>query len=229
MSITADKRMSGKRMIGRIALLVTFVVAAVGSISLVRTIIPAEPFVTTTSPKGTYTVRLTGRKDRPRIPFVEHEVRFSVSKGERLFLADKFLHSGDWLDPSFELWFPENSWLSENILQFYKREFRSDGAHESIVVLNKTAETILYLRIVSVDTFLLFDVQPGAASTLAVSAPRTDSRWVSVEGEFSGHRAIKSAEAGFVVAAAQKGPFVYYVYVNEDGISIESPDLQKSK
>lgn len=81
----------------------------------------------------------------------------------------------------------------------------------------------------SVDTFLLFDVQPGTASTLAVSAPRTDLRWVSVEGEPSGHRAIKSAEEGVVVAAGQKGPFVYYVYVTENGISIESPNLQKSK
>jgi hypothetical protein len=221
--------MSGKRMIWGIASLVAFVVAVVGSVTLVRTTKSAEPFLTTTSPKGTYTVRLTGRKDRPRIPFVEHGVRFSVTKGEKPFLADKFLHSGDWLDPSFELWYPENSWLTENILQFYKREFRSDGAQESIVVLNKTAETILFLRIASVDTFLLFDVQPGTASTLAVSAPRTDSRWASVEAELSGHRAIKSAEKGFVVAAGQKGPFVYYIYVKEDGISIESPDLQKSK
>jgi len=221
--------MSGKRIIWGIALLVTFVVAAVGSVILVRTLIPAGPFLTTTSPKGTYTVRLTGRKDRPRIPFVNHEVRFSVTKGEKLFLSDKFLHSGDWLDPSFELWYPENSWFSENILQFYKREFRSDGAQESIIVLNKTAQTIPFLRIVSVDTFLLFDVQAGTASTLAVSAPRTDSRWVSVEGELAGHHAIKSAEEGFVLAAAQKGPFVYYVYVTENGISIESLDLQKSK
>ena len=217
--------MSGKRMIWRIALLVTFVAAAVGSVTLVKTIIPAEPFLTTTSPKGTYTVRLTGRKDRPRIPFVDHKVRFSVTKGEKLFLADKFLHSGDWLDPSFELWYPENSWLSENILQFYKKEFRSDGAQESIIVLNKTAETIPFLRIVSVDTFLLFDVQPGTQSTLMVSASRTDSRWVSVEGELSGHRAIKSAEEGFVVAAGQKGPFVYYIYVTENGITIERRPL----
>src|SRR5829696_1819241 len=221
--------MSGKRLIGRLALLFAFIVAAVGSVTVFQAIRPGEPFLSTTSPQGTYTVQLTGQQDRPRIPFVEHEVRFSVTRDEKAHLANKFLHSGDWMDPSFELWYPEHSWLNEHVLQFYKKEFRSDGAQESVLVVNKTSETILYLRVASVDTFLILDAAPGSATTLTVSAPRTDSRWISVEGEFAGGRSIKREGVGFAIPKGQKGPFVYHVYVNENGVAIESPDLQRSK
>ena len=172
---------------------------------------------------------MTGQRDRPRVPFVEHEVRFSVTKDAKAFLANKFLHSGDWLDPSFESWYPEHSWLSDQILQFYKKKFRSDGAQESILVVNKTNQTIQYLRVTSIDTFLLLDTAPGFATTLAVSAPRSDSRWISVEGEFAGGSPINREEAGFAIVKGQKVPFAYHVYVNENGVAIESPDLQKSK
>jgi hypothetical protein len=139
----------GERIIWGIALLVTFVVAVVGSVSLVRTFMPAEPFLTITSPKGTYTVRLTGRKDRPRIPFVDHEVRFPLLKESNFFWQMSFcIPATGWTLPS-SFGTRKTRGSGENVIQFYKREFRSDGAQESIVVLNKTAETIPFLRIMS--------------------------------------------------------------------------------
>ena len=212
-----------------LALLFTFVGAAIGSLTLFKITTQSEAFLSTSSPRGTYTVRLTGRKDRPRVPFVNHQVFFSVSRGEKVFLANKYLHSGDWLDPSFDLWYPEHKWVSEDILQFYKNEFLSEGQHESIVVVNKTKETIQYLRVASVDIFLLFNVQPGSTTTLTVSAPRGDSSWIDVDGEFPEGRSIKHNGVGFLLSEQKMGPFTYYVYIDGDTSAIQSPDLKKYK
>ena len=217
------------RVIVNLILLFTFIGIAVGSVTLLKMSGQSEPFLSTTSPKETYVVRLTGRKDRPRVPFRVHQVLFSVSSDEKVLLADKHLHSGDWLDPSFELWFPEHTWVSDDVLQFYKKEFFDAGQHESIVVVNKTKEIIQYLRVTSVDTFLLFSLQPEFSRTLVVSPPRTDSRWIKAEGEFLGGQRIEGSGAGFLFPREKKGPFAYYIYVNENGLTIESPNLEKYK
>lgn len=96
-----------------LALLIIFVGVAVGSVTLFKITTEPEAFLSTSSPRGTYTVRLTGRKDRPKVPFVSHRVVFSVSRDKEVFLANKYLHSGDWFDPSFDLWYPEHTWVSQ--------------------------------------------------------------------------------------------------------------------
>ena len=211
------------------ALLFTFIGAAVGSVTLVKTIKETEVLLTTTSPKGTYTVRLTGRAERPKLPFVSHQVLFSVTMGGEVALANKYLHSGDWFDPSFGLAYPEHAWVSDQILKFYKNEFVSEGQYGRILILNKTREIIQYLRVTSVDTFLVLDVQPESTTTMDVSAPRGDSVWIKVEGEFVGGRQIKGNGVGFLFPKGKHGPFAYYVYINENSLTIESPDLEKYK
>ena len=51
------------------------------------------PFLTTSSPLKTYTLSLTGQKERPL--FFTAEVRFDVLKNGTPFLSNKYLHSGD--------------------------------------------------------------------------------------------------------------------------------------
>ena len=77
------------KVIVNLALLFAFTGAAVGSLTLWKLTTQSESFLSTTSPKGTYTVRLTGRKDRPKVPLLTHQVLFSVSREEKILVANK--------------------------------------------------------------------------------------------------------------------------------------------
>jgi hypothetical protein len=221
--------MLGRKVIVNLGLLLTFLVVAVGAVQVVKITNQGDIFLTTSSPKGSYVVSLTGRKDRPKLPMVNHEVRFSLAKTGKASLTNKYLHSGDWFDPSFDLLYPQHNWVQENVLQFYKEEFFNEGERQSIVVQNKTKRGIGYLRVTSIDSFLLFDIQPGATITLVVSAPRADNTWITVEGEFFELQQIRQTGVGFLFPKGRKGPFAYNVYVNEDDVTIESPGLEKYK
>ena len=89
-----------RRIVGNLALLFTFIAAAVGAVQVVNTTRERVVFLSTSSPSGTYVVRLAGPKDRPKVPMVSHAVIFSVTKDGEPFLADNVLHSADWLDSS---------------------------------------------------------------------------------------------------------------------------------
>ena len=160
-----------RKVIGNLVLLVTFLGVAVGAVHIVQTIRHREVVLTTSSPANTYTVTLAGQRDRPKVPLLYHQVRFSVSKskGAKESLTNKYLHSGDWFDPSFDHLYRQHNWVQENVLQLYNEEFFNDGERENIVVQNKTDKVIEYLRVRSTDTFLLFDIQPGATFTLVAS------------------------------------------------------------
>jgi hypothetical protein len=207
-------------------LLGIFVSGMVIAVALVNATRQIEPFLTTSSPNGTYTVRLTGRKGRPTILFRTNQVFFSVTRNAKEFLSNKHIHSGDWLDPSFDSSYPQYEWLSEDRLHFFREDFFRDGQPETIVVQNKTQKNIPYLRVASVDAFLLFDIKPGAAFKLIVSGPRTDNRWITAEGEFSDSQGIQQSE-GFIFNKERKGPYTYHIIVNSDKTTIESPDLEK--
>src|SRR5215213_1569203 len=109
-----------RRIIVKLALLFTFIAAAVGAVQVANITSERVAFLTTSSPNGTYVVRLFGQKDRPKVPMVSHEVVFSVTREGKALSADNFFHSGDWLDPSFDLIYPQHSWVKENVLHFYR-------------------------------------------------------------------------------------------------------------
>lgn len=165
-----------------------------------------------------------------------HQVLFSVSKGEKVFLRNKFLHSGDWFDPSFdllypqhELLYPQHEWVKEDVLHFYRKDFFTAGEQESMVVQNKTHEVIEFLRITSVDSFLLFNIQPNTTTTLIASAPRADNRWVAAEGQFDETSKIEQQGVGFLFPQGKKGPFTYYLYIADDALTTKSADLNTYK
>ena len=207
----------------RLTLLLTFLVAAFGGVLIVKTIRQRQVFLSTTSPKGSYVVSLTGRRDRPRMPLLSNEVYFSASKEGKEYLTKEFFHYGDWFDPSFDDLYPQQKWVEENVVQFYSDEFSSAGPRENIIVQNKTNKVIEYLRVTSIDSFLLFDLQPGSTITLATSGPPADSSWLTVEGEFTEGEKIKETGVGFSFPRGRKEPFTHFIYINEDGLTIESP------
>jgi hypothetical protein len=106
-----------------LALLFAFGGAAFGSVTLWKITTQPGSFLSTTSPKGIYTVKLTGRKDRPKVPFLNHQVLFSVSRNEKVVVANKYLHSGDWFDPSFDILYPDHAWKTMRFSTFTKRSF----------------------------------------------------------------------------------------------------------
>jgi len=79
----------------KLILLVVFAAALIGGVLIVRTTSQPEVFLTTTSPNGNYIVGLAGRSDRPKLPFVSHEVRFSVSKEGKTSATNNYFHSRD--------------------------------------------------------------------------------------------------------------------------------------
>lgn len=221
--------MPKRKVIGNLVLLFTFVGVAVGTIHIVQTIRHREVVLTTSSPASTYTVTLAGQRDQPKVLWLSHEVRFSVSKskGAKESLTNKYLHFGDGFDPSFDHLYPQHKWVQENVLQLYNEEFLNDAERDNIVVQNKTDKVIEYLRVTSTDTFLLFDIQPGATFTLVDSDARSDTRWINVQGEFPERRKIKETGTNFLFPKGAKGPFTYFISINSDGLTIESPGLEK--
>ena len=64
---------------------------------------------------------------------------------------NQYLHSGDWMDISFELAYPNHRWRSENILHFYREEdFRNrDRGPIVATLINDTDQVIEYLKLES--------------------------------------------------------------------------------
>lgn len=223
--------MPKRKAIGNLVLLLTFFGVAVGAIYLVQTIRHREVVLTTSSPANSYTVRLAGQRGRPKVPLLYHGVSFSVIKnnGAKESLSHKYVHSGDWFDPSFDHLYRQHKWVEENVLQLYNEEFSNDGEKENIVVQNKSDKVIEYLRVTSTDIFLLFDIQPGATVTLVTSDSRSGNRWISVEGEFPEGRKIRETGTDFLAPRDRKGRFTFFITINEDGPTIESPGVEKYK
>lgn len=135
-----------KRVIGWALAGYAFLGILLGSLVAYSFVLQSSAFLTTTSPQGTYTIDFTGQRDRPVVPLVDHSVRFNVFKDGKPFASDKDLHSGDWLDPSFDLLFPQHQWLSDKTLHLYREEYRRETPHDSVVVTNNTDSEIASRR-----------------------------------------------------------------------------------
>ena len=182
----------------------------------------ANPFFTTSSPAGTYTLNLTGRKDRPFM--TPNTVNYHVLKAGEFFLPSTHLHTAyDFMDLSFELGYPHYRWIGDNVVQLYNERFFSDGEPDTLVVVNGTGQTIKYLGLDSVDQFLLFDLQPGAEVRLPNSQPRGDDKTFNVTGELYGGGRI---EGGASLRPDQRPvePHTYHIRVNEDGVTFNGPE-----
>lgn len=191
------------------------------SLIFYKIIIVQSTFLTTHSPKATYTVNLVGQKERPL--FFTNEVRFNVLKDGNAFWSDQYLHSGDSFDISFEVGYPDYQWLDENILHFYREEDFTESKPE-IAITNNTNKVIMYMKLESQDKFLIFDMQPNSEIALRISSPKGDYPGLKIQGKFSDEQSFRE-EAVFKLNKKLNLVLTYHVYFIDNKVKIESPFL----
>jgi len=183
-----------------------------------------QPFLSISSPDKRYTINFTGQKDRPLIPFGDHSVAMEITKhGEILLKRTKFL-SGDWLDPSFEILFPNHQWIGNNTLLLYRDQYRRDTPLDTVEVINSSDITIRYIGIRSVDCAILLDISPHSTRTFQLSRARSDSQSVFVEAQLTQEKALHSQGAGFDVQNME--PLVLKIDVSERAITINRTQVK---
>jgi hypothetical protein len=191
------------------------------SFSLYRVKSKYSEFFRTSSPQGTYTVSLTGQKGRPPLGLM-NGVYFEVDKNGQPYVDRTYLHSGDTFDLSFEAGYPNHRWLSENVLQLYREEYFNKGKSDVLIVANKTTQPIRYMRVQSLDKFLIFDLPPSSTLELRSSPRRGDIRWVGAEGEFLNGQKIALKGVNFQTPKERGEAFTYLVNVTAQGLTIDS-------
>ena len=213
-----------------IAIVVVLVLigALFGIYILSRTVFSASDILTISSPGATYSVTLSGQSDEPSFPILEHTVYFSVVKEGGLFLTGKYFHSGDWFDPSFSTLYPQHSWLSEKILHFYGDDSSQRRTAGTALVTNKSDKPISYLKVVSGDAYLLFDLQPGSTTSIKIPPANGSLLYIKVEGEFSDNVKIEEVGVDFVMHQTST-PAEYHIVISGAVPSIDSPQLKKYK
>ena len=86
---------------------------------------------------------------------VDHTVRLDVIKRGKPLVASRKLYSGDWLDASFNEWYPDHHWVSDQSVQFYREAFRRDSPNDNVTVKNSSGKKIALLKVVSVDLVII--------------------------------------------------------------------------
>lgn len=122
----------------------------------------------TTSPKGTYHLKVLGNLEPPRSMFVEHLVEADVSRSSGEALVRAYLYSGDSFDDGFRAKFMTPVWTAENILRFPARA-PNNSLKDTVVVQNRSGRVLRCLRVETSDVFLVFDVVHGADVELVLS------------------------------------------------------------
>ena len=177
-------------------------------------------FNTYVSPNKTYTVLLKGEQGRAFVG--ANEVRVDVLKMGQPFASHIWLHSArDPFDLSFEAGFPNARWLQDNLLEFYRQQYFEKGS-DSLVVSNLSSKRIKYLRVQSLNKFLLMDFEPISSVSMEIPAPRGDFQWIAVEGMFSDGEVIPFSHENFYRRSSQDDRSVYEIQITSDGPSIKS-------
>ncbi len=181
-------------------------------------------WLTTSSPNKTYTVELTGDKGRGGL-IIPSVVGYKVFKDSQIMAKNSWVHSGDWMDISFELAYPENAWVSENVLRFWRNPHMpaEKDKFDVLLISNDTDKTIKYLEVKARDMFLIFDLQPN--STLKLSS--THQSWsygIWIEGEFEDGRNFEYG-TGFTHRDKLNKPLRHCLSVNYSFVKMESPQM----
>jgi len=178
---------------------------------------PLPTFLTTSSPGGNYTLALKGQKTRP--VFFTVEVRFDVMKSGTPLLSNMFLFSADGMDPPFESLYPNQRWIDDHSIQFYREENLRNSPDELIIV-NNTGKIIRYARINSDDIILFFDLPPGFKTSTKLSPSKGDYKRVYVKSEFADGTSIDEAGPAFAIGSEPK---TFYVDLRSDKTIVRGP------
>ena len=172
--------MLSKITIAGISLFLTFIVGVVGFRYFEQ---PTDLFV---SPNGKYRLELFGDKERPWDPFRTNRVTADIlSDGIRR--RGIHVHTGDWMDSSFDLTYQRLRWHNERVFGFHgdnNHEGVNEGYADSLTLTNKTEMRIAYLNArFGNNRFLVFDLEPGETQVL-FAAHGVSHEYIYVDGEF---------------------------------------------
>lgn len=145
------------------------------------------------SPSGNYSVRLFGQKERPILLTVS--IYFEVLKGGKSYWNTELLHSGDAMDLSFELGWPESRWVQENVVEFYRPEDLAGNTGDQLEVVNLSERPLKHLRIESGSKVLAFDIEPGASVLVAIPKAKGDYCSTWMEAHFVGPEPLRTSDS----------------------------------
>ncbi len=177
-------------------------------------------WLSSTSPNQKYTVEMTGDKGSGGI-LISSAVKYNILiNGERI-TSDRLVHSGDAMDISFELAYPNHSWINENTLLFWSDRHRRQDNLDSLLLSNTSDKSIRYLRLkTGDDLFFVFDVQPQSQARVLFTH-RSAGKSISVEGAFE-----NGSTFDYAVSFRENGtkePQGYCMRIEHHGVVINSP------
>ncbi len=172
-----------------------------------------EPFRKTVSPDGTYVVEFYGHPERPY--WFTSVVGSVVMKDGEIFWPYQTLHSGDAMDISFELGWPNYRWVQDNTLQLYSEDELSDPRRQKIAVVNDSDEVIPRLLIFCNDNFMMFAFQPASSVQLSCGPPKGDTQGVYVSAERIDGKRIEGSAVFDVKGSADALSYAIYVVKDE--------------
>lgn len=183
-------------------------------------------FSTITSPDGALSLRLRGDPTGPIQPIIDHSVYFDLFHKGQPVLINKYLHSGDWFDPSFNNLYRQHDWVTNSAIRF-SWESVAAAKCDALVVVNHAKQRISYLNLKSRDLFLLFDLGPGSETRLCASpqSSRSSLSWLDVEGEFADGKPIPWEGTNFEID--RDGPLEYQIVITSEGARILSSQLRE--
>lgn len=196
-------------------------------------------FLSTASPTEAFTVELAGNQIRPSFPFEDHKVSFNLYKNNMLLVRNAELYAGDLFDSDFNELYPRYKWLNNSVLWFGLNIKETEESPNSLLITNKTNNTIKYLRIITEDRILAFNIQPNSNSRIPILL-RT---YIIAEGEFENSNRLKYKSINFIDLENSNSPNLFCLsvvndslkiesttkagYTNENGSSSENPDVPK--
>ena len=181
--------------------------------------------VAITSPNGRYSVHLTGRFSRPTFPLM-HTVYASVFVGGTEVVGGHQIHTGDWMDPWFDLWYPRQMWVNNDILRLTRPQDEELDEYDWITVRNSASRTVRLLRISCRDMFLLLDISPGQVKMLQATqqARYSEHSWLKVDGQFSDGRNLQAIGKNFTVF----GGAYYKIDIRDDRVEMTKDDVNRT-
>ena len=181
----------------------------------------ADPAVwlSSTSANHKYTVELTGDKGRGCI-LIPSVVNYNILVDGNRLTRNRLAHSGDAMDISFEIAYPEHAWIDNNTLRFWSNRHRREDNLDTLLISNNTHKVVRFLRITAWDMFFVFDVQPYSQLELFFTH-RSEGKGILVEGEFEDGSLIDYG-VGFLESGSD-GPLGYCMTLDYDRVTIVSP------
>lgn len=188
-------------------------------------ILRQDVFFSDTSPDGVYTVQLTVNSVDKFFPLASQQINFNLNKNGSALVVTKPLVAIDFYHPDFALQYPAHEWMSGSVLRFGYVSNQSTERTDSLVLLNRTNKTIRYLNVELFDLYLIFDIKPNATVAFDVPASKWNS-WVTGEGEFEDGKPILRNGVNFNHEGKLGRPLQYCISVDEEGLSVSSPDVE---